>query len=392
MRDRTVVWWLLAGWIGYAVLPWYAIDDGFWRFGWLVGGFPLDDEFCAGLLHALSASGGSGRSPCRSCCRWPPGRPAPIPRSGGFLIAALASRARRRRPAGFAIGLRGWQLRGWSRPSGRFYDRQFGMGYGGLVTPTTSGHGLRSRTHHRDAQRRDRRGRAPARAYEQSARPLRRRLHRGIPTWSTPRSARSMASSRPCASARRPASCPAMASSQARHRWRRGRRMDPAPASGGRGRPRRRGPEGDLSRQPHGVARSTMPARRAACGRPRRRSRLPPGDRRLGFLPGARGLDLGVGSLSPNGPLSEGKLASQPDLGLYGSEVGLLQERPRIGADDRRGLRGAEKRRRDGHEEGARRGHCACRNRWRLCRDPAAAPRVFEWAIGPAWNAGRPSC
>jgi iron(III) transport system permease protein len=53
MRDRTVVWWLLAGWIGYAVLPWYAVDDGFWSFEWLQDGYPLDEGYAPAFLQVL---------------------------------------------------------------------------------------------------------------------------------------------------------------------------------------------------------------------------------------------------------------------------------------------------------------------------------------------------
>src|SRR5688572_19595394 len=110
MRDRTVVWWLIVGWVGYAILPWYAVDDGFWSFEWLQGGYPLDEDSAPALLQVLYG-------------RWWL-TPLVLP-----LLAPLATAGRRRSdPAfawiliatglaglgyvllqGFAIGIRGWQ-------------------------------------------------------------------------------------------------------------------------------------------------------------------------------------------------------------------------------------------------------------------------------------------
>ena len=112
--DRTVVLWLAVGWIGYAILPWYAIDGGFWSFEWLLDDWPLDDDTAPALLQALFFG------------KW---WLAPIVLP---LLAPLALIGRRRSdPAfanvliaiglvglgyvllqGFAIGLRGWQFDG----------------------------------------------------------------------------------------------------------------------------------------------------------------------------------------------------------------------------------------------------------------------------------------
>ncbi len=32
---RIAVFWLVVGVIGWALLPWYLTEGGFWRFGWL---------------------------------------------------------------------------------------------------------------------------------------------------------------------------------------------------------------------------------------------------------------------------------------------------------------------------------------------------------------------
>ena len=34
---RGLALWLAVGWAGFVLLPWYAIDAGFWGFAWLRG-------------------------------------------------------------------------------------------------------------------------------------------------------------------------------------------------------------------------------------------------------------------------------------------------------------------------------------------------------------------
>ena len=45
--DRAVLGWAVAGGIAYALLPWYAIEDGIFGFGWL-SGYPTDRAGCRG--------------------------------------------------------------------------------------------------------------------------------------------------------------------------------------------------------------------------------------------------------------------------------------------------------------------------------------------------------
>ena len=52
--NRTVALWLAVGWVGFAVLPWYAIDDGFWSLAWL-DGYPTDIDYAPGPLQVLGA-------------------------------------------------------------------------------------------------------------------------------------------------------------------------------------------------------------------------------------------------------------------------------------------------------------------------------------------------
>ena len=133
---RSVAFWMLAGGIAFAILPWYAIYDGFWDFGWLFDGYPLDPEFASGAVLVAS-----GEAP------WL----APLIL---FLALPLAAVGRRRSDPmvasllliggigglawalgqGFAIGLRGWQFAFLGDLLGPLDSKQFGMGYGALIT------------------------------------------------------------------------------------------------------------------------------------------------------------------------------------------------------------------------------------------------------------------
>lgn len=112
--NRPVLTWWLTILVGIAVLPWYAIYDGFWSFDWLTDGYPADPEY-APLVFLVAAA--------QKPWLWP----LPL-----FLAAAVpALFLDKRHPAfvrcllvsggggfayamaqGFAVGLAGWEM-GW---------------------------------------------------------------------------------------------------------------------------------------------------------------------------------------------------------------------------------------------------------------------------------------
>src|SRR3546814_17607327 len=51
MVNRTIALWLAVGWAGFAILPWYGIEYGFWNFEWLFEGYPHDGDSASGLLQ-----------------------------------------------------------------------------------------------------------------------------------------------------------------------------------------------------------------------------------------------------------------------------------------------------------------------------------------------------
>lgn len=44
---------MAVGWFGFAVLPWFGVEDGFFGFSWLFEGYPLDSEFAPALILNL---------------------------------------------------------------------------------------------------------------------------------------------------------------------------------------------------------------------------------------------------------------------------------------------------------------------------------------------------
>jgi len=133
--DRSVLTWLLIGAAGFCLLPWYTLEDGFWGFEWIAGGYPFDTDYAPGLFLLLQ-----GEKPWL----WPL-----VP----LLMAPLATWGRSKNDAafrtvltlgggigfgwllaqGFAIGIRGWQFETLTAAFGDLGDRQFGMGYGAIL-------------------------------------------------------------------------------------------------------------------------------------------------------------------------------------------------------------------------------------------------------------------
>ncbi len=130
-----MIFWIVAGWVGFLVLPWYGVEDGFFSFGWLVDGYPFDEDYApaafligqgeklwlapllAPLIAPLFALGRKKSDPLYAKI---------LLLSGaigfGWLIAQ-----------GFGIGIRGFTFEWLKTLFGDLGDRQFGMGYGALL-------------------------------------------------------------------------------------------------------------------------------------------------------------------------------------------------------------------------------------------------------------------
>lgn len=130
----VLIFWIVIGWAGFIILPWYAVEDGFFSFEWLFDGYPFDTDYAPAvflvaqaeklwlaplflpLVGALFAVGRDKSDPLYSKI---------LIYSGLLGFAWLTFQ-------GFGIGLRGWQF-GWLEALfGPLADRQFGMGYGAM--------------------------------------------------------------------------------------------------------------------------------------------------------------------------------------------------------------------------------------------------------------------
>nr|WP_306269078.1 ABC transporter permease subunit [Pararhizobium sp. IMCC3301] len=130
----VLIFWIVIGWVGFLLLPWYGIED-FWTFAWLVDGYPWDSDYAPGIF--LIAQGEK---------LWL--APLLIP----LILSLFAIRLDKTHKhyarllilagslgfawliaQGFGIGLRGWSY-GWLEAAfGPLDDRQFGMGYGAML-------------------------------------------------------------------------------------------------------------------------------------------------------------------------------------------------------------------------------------------------------------------
>jgi iron(III) transport system permease protein len=125
--------------VGYAILPWYVIEDGFWSFLWLIDGWPFDGDYAPGLLQT-TLHGKLWLAPVALPLLAPLavlGRQRSDPVLANVLTAAGVAGLAYLLLQGFAIGIRGWEYAWVEAMFGPLGDRQFGMGYGALLVSAT---------------------------------------------------------------------------------------------------------------------------------------------------------------------------------------------------------------------------------------------------------------
>ena len=49
----TVILWMAVGWFGFALLPWYGVDENFFTLSWLFDGWPLGSDVAPALFLVL---------------------------------------------------------------------------------------------------------------------------------------------------------------------------------------------------------------------------------------------------------------------------------------------------------------------------------------------------
>jgi len=130
----VLIFWIIAGWVGFCLLPWYGVED-FFTFEWLTGGYPFDEDYAPAAF--LIAQGEKlWLAPMFIALLLPLlalGKRKSEPIYAKILILAGAIGFGWLILQGFAIGIRGWNF-GWAEALyGELGDRQFGMGYGALI-------------------------------------------------------------------------------------------------------------------------------------------------------------------------------------------------------------------------------------------------------------------
>ncbi|WP_413848915.1 ABC transporter permease [Tateyamaria sp.] len=130
-----MIFWIVAGWVGFCILPWYGVEDGFFAFEWLVDGYPFDEDYApaafligqgeklwlAPLILPLITSLFALR------------RKKSDPLYAKILIGSGAIGFGWLIAQGFGIGIRGFNFEWLTALFGDLGDRQFGMGYGALL-------------------------------------------------------------------------------------------------------------------------------------------------------------------------------------------------------------------------------------------------------------------
>ena len=132
--NRTAALWLAVGLIGFSILPWHAIEDGFWNLSWLAG-YPFEKESAPAIVLSLMY-GQSWLLPIGLTLVAPffvLWRGATDSWFATILIATGAFGLAYAIAQGFAIGIDGWQFEFLESVFGTLEDRQFGMGYGALL-------------------------------------------------------------------------------------------------------------------------------------------------------------------------------------------------------------------------------------------------------------------
>jgi len=132
--NPVLIFWIAIGLVGFFALPWYGVED-FFKFEWLIDGYPFDADYAPAAFLLVQAEK-----------LWLAPLILPLlapfavllkrksdPLYARVLIVAGAIGLGWIILQGFSIGIRGWNF-GWLRVFlGDLNDRQYGMGYGGML-------------------------------------------------------------------------------------------------------------------------------------------------------------------------------------------------------------------------------------------------------------------
>ena len=131
----VLTFWIVAGWVGYLVLPWYMVDGGLWSFEWLMDGYPFDDDY-APAAFLIGQGEKLWLAPLLIPLALPLlviGRPKSDPLYAKVLILAGTLGFGWLIAQGFSVGIRGFNFEWLKAIFGEPKIRQFGMGYGAMI-------------------------------------------------------------------------------------------------------------------------------------------------------------------------------------------------------------------------------------------------------------------
>src|SRR5687767_15520884 len=131
-QDRTLLALLIAGAVGLILLPWYAIESGFWSFGWLAS---YSDASSAPALLQAALHDRSWLWPLFLALALPLPALFGHRRAGTLVLAGGVVGIVWMFLQGFLIGIRGWSLPGLEATFGPVPPQE-GLGAGALVAGT----------------------------------------------------------------------------------------------------------------------------------------------------------------------------------------------------------------------------------------------------------------
>ena len=142
MTDQTsktthpvLIFWIIAGWVGFCLLPWYMVDGGLWSFEWLLDGYPFDEDY-APAAFLIGQGEKLWLAPLLIALALPLlvlKRAKSDPLYARILILSGALGFGWLIAQGFSIGIRGFNFNWLEALFGELGDRQFGMGYGAMI-------------------------------------------------------------------------------------------------------------------------------------------------------------------------------------------------------------------------------------------------------------------
>lgn len=132
--NPVLIFWIAIGLAGFFAVPWYGVED-FFKFEWLIDGYPFDADYAPAAFLL-----GKAEKLWLAPLILPLLAPFAVlrkrksdPLYARVLIVAGAIGLGWIILQGFSIGIRGWNF-GWLQVFfGDLNDRQYGMGYGGML-------------------------------------------------------------------------------------------------------------------------------------------------------------------------------------------------------------------------------------------------------------------